>query len=79
MHGFRGPTARIAEENVKQELGMSEAESAYRHGLAEDFGSPNLTCYFHVTQAAKDYLAKHMQASSDIKDETCESVSVTSM
>ena len=54
---------------------MSDAELAYRRALSEVFQSDNLMCFFHVKQAARDYIMAHCHETKEAKEETWQSVS----
>ena len=59
LQGFRDSTARVIRGNPNKKFAMSDAELAYRRALSEVFRSDNLMCFFHVKQAARDYIMAH--------------------
>jgi hypothetical protein len=62
-------------DGVKKALAMSDAELAFRQGLAQAFSSANLMCYFHIKQAARDNLDKRFPATRKEKDEAWAAIS----
>ena len=70
FEGFRDSTVRVTQGQASKTWAMSDAEEAYRRAQAEVFGSSNLMCFFHVKQAAKDYMTAHFDGPKD----ACEKV-----
>jgi len=62
-------STRCGPDAVRKALAMSDAEGAYRHGMAKAFGSANLMCYFHVKQAAKENIQKRYPGTAKEKNE----------
>ena len=60
LKGFRDSTVQVTQGDTTKRLAMSDAETAYRRAMAEVFRASNLMCFFHVKQAAKEYLRKHL-------------------
>ena len=53
LQGFHDSTVRYTQGKENKTLAMSDAEQAYRRGLADVFSSSTLMCFFHVKQGAK--------------------------
>ena len=75
LQGFRDSTARVTRGNPNKKFAMSDAELAYRRALSDVFQSDNLMCFFHVKQAARDYIMAHCHGKQNAKEETWQSVS----
>ena len=78
LKGFKDSTVRVTgcgAGGVKKALAMSDAEGAYRKGLANNFESSNLMCFFHVKQAAKENLMKRFVGTSEEKKNAWQAVS----
>lgn len=58
---------KITGKRPDKEYGMSDGEVAYRHALKHALGCQNLMCWFHVTQAVRDWLGKHAQVTGKAK------------
>lgn len=76
LRGFQSSTARVTKRSTDKAFAMSDAEVAYRRGLSTAFASKNLMCYFHVKQAARDSLWKHLPGTKADKEKVWSCVSV---
>jgi hypothetical protein len=76
FEGHRDSTARTTRENtaLTRSFGMADGEEAYRSAFRQVFKATNLMCFFHVKQAAKDNMWKHLPGNQATKEKTWDSV-----
>ena len=72
--GFRKAAERSCQHDCGLKFAMTDAEAAYREGLANTFGSQPLMCYFHAKDACKSYIYGKARADMDTRHRLWETI-----